>query len=294
MLSQPSLQAVLQLCRVSNAPTVWSNVLAAWFLSGGTFEPALGLMLLGATALYFGGTTLNDAADADFDRQYRPERPIPSGVFSRGQVTALGLGWMLLGSVLTLLAGGGWILLVILIACVLSYDLVHKRTTWAALLMGGGRASLFLLAASPHEFAFDTSTVLLAMWGTTHFIYITGLTWRAASESGPIEHKFPRLQSLLLATPLGTTLLGFLLAAGGLVSLIFGVGLAVWTIPAWPMRVGGGEGAMPPYKSIPRLLAGIVLIDGIALCWISPVIALGVVAILFPFALAMQKRIAAT
>src|SRR5258706_9705876 len=73
------LHTLLVLGRVSNLPTVWSNCLAGWWLSGGGNYWKLPLLLLGMSALYTGGMFLNDAFDADFDRQRRPSRPIPSG-----------------------------------------------------------------------------------------------------------------------------------------------------------------------------------------------------------------------
>ena len=77
---QRSLRALLVLSRVSHLPTVWSNCLAGWWLGGGGNFAKLPLLFLGVSALYTGGMFLNDAFDADFDRQrrnnvqYRPVR----------------------------------------------------------------------------------------------------------------------------------------------------------------------------------------------------------------------------
>ena len=82
-----ALRAWLILGRVSNLPTVWTNVLVAWLLSGGAFtwSAALSWMLAGASLLYVGGTTLNDFFDVAFDREFRKERPIPSVCFRGGR-----------------------------------------------------------------------------------------------------------------------------------------------------------------------------------------------------------------
>ena len=75
----------LRLGRVSNLPTVWSNVLAALALSGGLSQaagiPALHVALLAAafSLFYVGGMYLNDAFDRHIDARERPQRPIPSG-----------------------------------------------------------------------------------------------------------------------------------------------------------------------------------------------------------------------
>src|SRR6478736_6052578 len=75
-------RALLVLGRVSNLPTVWSNCLAGWLLGGAETPAVLPRLLIGASLLYVAGMFLNDAFDIEFDRQFRPERPIPSGAIS--------------------------------------------------------------------------------------------------------------------------------------------------------------------------------------------------------------------
>lgn len=283
--------AILTLCRISNAPTVWSNVLAGWFLAGGGFEWRLPVMLLGATALYCGGTTLNDAFDAAFDRRYRPERPIPRGVFTRTQVWAIGVGWLVPGSLLALFAGGAELLLLALLACIVGYDWLHKRKRQADLLMGGGRASLVLLAGSAN----GLGSFPLWVWAAAHLSYITGLTWLAAGESGPRPKADQRReQTLLLLSPLAATLVLILLwRADGLAyppAIALAAFFLAWIAPALPAR---GD-PMPAPRGIPRLLAGIVIIDAIALCWANPPLAVLVVLVLLPLTRMLQQKIAAT
>lgn len=83
----------LRLGRVSNLPTVWTNMLAGVVLAGGGVLEVQSLGLLLALSLFYvGGMYLNDAFDAEIDARERPERPIPSGRVSRGFVFALGFG----------------------------------------------------------------------------------------------------------------------------------------------------------------------------------------------------------
>src|SRR3989475_11541844 len=121
------LRTLLILGRASNLPTVWSNCLAGWLLGGGGEPWRLALLCLGATCLYLGGMYLNDAFDAQFDQQHRPERPIPSGTITAAAVWKLGLTWLL----------GGWIVLAtigpvtaglaaLLALNILLYDALHK------------------------------------------------------------------------------------------------------------------------------------------------------------------------
>lgn len=143
-------RAWLELARISNLPTAWTNVLAGWLLVGGQVGDArLGWLQLGASLLYSGGMVLNDAADAAFDREHKRDRPIPSG-----RVTAraawLGGGGMLLGGgfLCTLLGGANGGVTVLLILAILAYDLYHKPWAGAVLVMGLCRSLLYLVAAS--------------------------------------------------------------------------------------------------------------------------------------------------
>ena len=96
----------LTLSRASNLPTVWTNCLAAWAINQSAEKivgktPAwhhfilltgeiFGWLLLGASFVYAGGCVLNDAFDQKFDRQYNPDRPIPSGEIKASTVWAMG------------------------------------------------------------------------------------------------------------------------------------------------------------------------------------------------------------
>ena len=73
--SKPSRgKTVLAICRVSNLPTVWMNVLTAAVLSGmGVELSSLSLLLLSLSCFYCGGMCLNDVFDRSFDAgDWRP------------------------------------------------------------------------------------------------------------------------------------------------------------------------------------------------------------------------------
>ncbi|HLY88157.1 MAG TPA: UbiA family prenyltransferase, partial [Acetobacteraceae bacterium] len=74
------LSVALKLGRVSNLPTVWSNVLTGMALAGAaTADCRLLILVVSLSLFYIGGMFLNDAFDHGFDAKARPERPIPSG-----------------------------------------------------------------------------------------------------------------------------------------------------------------------------------------------------------------------
>jgi len=168
------LRTYLTLLRVSNLPTVWSNVLAAVLLSGAPFSWAPFLTLLVALSLlYSGGMALNDLCDAAVDRVQRPDRPIPAGRIGLGKVQLLTA--LLFVCALALLgtlphgaggAGAGVLLTLVIVA----YDLYHKGNPWSVLLMAGCRFMVFLVAGFGVAGRLACAVVTL---GLIQFGYIT-------------------------------------------------------------------------------------------------------------------------
>ena len=91
------LRTLLILGRVSNLPTVWTNVLAGWFLAGGDWSLEIVWLAAGISLLYVAGMTLNDAFDASWDREHAPERPIPSGAIAERTVWTVGFAQTIAG-----------------------------------------------------------------------------------------------------------------------------------------------------------------------------------------------------
>ena len=97
----PSWRTYLRLGRVSNLPTIWTNCLAATILAGAVPDLIpLTLISLSISLLYESGMFLNDAFDQEFDRRYRPERPIPSGEITGSTVYKIGFALMAGGLVI--------------------------------------------------------------------------------------------------------------------------------------------------------------------------------------------------
>lgn len=181
---------LLELGRVSNLPTVWSNVVAGAILSNG--EPQLLPLLLvslAGTAFYVGGMFLNDAFDADIDARERPERPIPSGRASRGSVFRIGLGLLAFGlallaflvslglaaSPLGLLSAGA-----ATASFVVFYDRWHKGYAWSPVVMGLCRAGLYVMGALVVTERLGAPVVAGA---AAILLYVVGLTHLARFET---------------------------------------------------------------------------------------------------------------
>jgi len=212
-------RTLLDLGRVSNLPTVWTNVLAGAVLSRGFLEATSVVSLAAAASLlYVGGMFLNDGFDRHFDARLRPERPIPEGRASAGQVFGIGFallagGVMLVGLVARLrgpaLEAGSFNWSPVAWACALAalivfYDAFHKGTPLSAVVMGLCRAVLYLMAAA----TLGTLTIEAGFGALLLLLYVVGLTAVARKEA-----TVPRLRGLVGRLIAGVCLLDALLIA---------------------------------------------------------------------------------
>lgn len=292
------LRTLLVLGRVSNLPTVWSNCLAAWCLAGGVPAPRgtgvpveaawgrLALVLLGASCLYVGGMFLNDVFDADFDRRFRPQRPIASGAMDRRSVWRWSVGWLGTGALLLILLGQTTgVIAVDLLVVIILYDLVHKRLTAAPLLLGLCRFLLYLLAAS----AAPRGITGTAIWcGLALALYVTGISQLARRESTAMApESWP---CLLLVAPIG---LAAILNAGGYrtAALLLSLVLGLWILRSLRPAFWSAERELG--KTVSLLLAGIVFVDWLAVADLPRQAGLVFIP-LFLLALGLQRRVPAT
>jgi hypothetical protein len=281
------VRTLLVLGRVSNLPTVWSNCLAGWWLSGGGNYWKLPFLLLGASALYTGGMFLNDAFDVDFDRQRRPTRPIPSGAIT--EEWAWIYGWILLGLGILLLILCGKMagaLAIVLAICIVIYDAAHKVITASPWLMGLCRFWVYVIAGTTGQYGLSGWSI----WGGAALaFYIVGLSYVARRESfrGPI----PFWPLLFLAVPVGLAMLmdpGHWRKPAIWMSAV----LVVWIIRCVRTVFFGGE--IMVVRIVSGLLAGIVLVDWLAVAPQCPIGLNVVFALLFAATLASQRFVPGT
>lgn len=272
--------------RISNLPTVWSNCLAGWWLGGAGAPERLLALLLGASAVYVGGMFLNDAFDVSFDREHRPERPIPAGAISEGRVWQWGLGFAAFG--VTALGLLGWktaLLALGLVGLVLAYNAIHKRTPLGVLLIAGCRSMLYLIASSVARDGISG----LAVWsGLALGTYVVGISLiaRRESTSSPV----PWWPLLLLAAPM---VLAWLANAERWRERAFAISLllTLWMLPFLHHLLRRPSGN--PAFSVSGLLAGIVIVDWLAVAGGTPLQTLTFAACFF-LALLGQRYIPAT
>ena len=286
-MSASHLRTLLILGRVSNLPTVWSNCFAAWTLAGGGVAPRLALVLASGSCFYVGGMFLNDACDAEFDRQHRPERPIPTGLMSRSAVWAWGSGILLAGALLAVPLGGRALACALaLLAAIVAYDFWHKRHPAALGLMAGCRLLLYLFAGIAAAGA-AAPVVLTAAAGMA--AYVLGISLLARHESG--ANSPPEWPLLLLAAPAVTAGINFSAGVSGttaLAGILFITSLAFALLPLRQVKPQTG-------RAVGRLLAGIVFADCLQVAAVAPSLAhAALFAACFGLTLLLQRRVPAT
>jgi 4-hydroxybenzoate polyprenyltransferase len=178
----PSAQTLLKLGRVSNLPTVWTNVIA-----GATIANAAASLIdvavvgLAMTAFYVGGMYLNDFFDRDIDARERPGRPIHAGDISAGAVSAIGFALLAVGAVLLVRFGPLTMIWgLALVAAIVVYDVWHKGNVFAPVIMGLCRALVYLgtgaAVSGETRFALIAGAMALAA-------HVIGLTYAAKQEN---------------------------------------------------------------------------------------------------------------
>jgi len=284
-LQKPSLfRTLLVLGRVSNLPTVWSNCLAGWLIGGAGDWVVFGRLCLGASLLYVGGMFLNDACDEAYDQEHRPERPLPSNAISRQSVWLLSNVALGCGALLLIFIGRKMILPTLgLLACIIVYDAVHKRTGFAPVLMAGCRFLLYVVAGA----AAAKTAIQPVLWAASAMaLYVLGLSCLARREATGTQINGWPLP--LLVSPV---LLAVVQGGRGAGEAVLWLVLLGWVLfSLTPLRTPrpGVVG-----KVVSRLLAGIVIVDMLAAPDVSGP-QLVAFALLFGGALLLQKTVPAT
>jgi 4-hydroxybenzoate polyprenyltransferase len=243
--------------------------------------------------LYSGGMMLNDVADVKWDRANRPERPLPSGRISVPVAIAVTAALMIGGAALCVLGAAACVWLTsALVGAIIFYDFLHKPWRGSVFVMGSCRTLLCLVAASAaaeHLNVRDHHEVIakaIALGG-----YIVGITLFARHEAAP--GKSSRWEFIIARLGLGLPpVVGITYVAlhrdpvAGLfvlpVILVLGAGI----------RLAVNDKASIG-KAVGLLLAGIVLVDALAVATVSPAAALAFL-VAYPLVRLWQKSVAPT
>jgi len=294
-------RAWLELSRISNLPTAWTNVLVAWLLAGGSWHwQPLAWILGGGSLLYTGGMILNDAADAAYDREHRRERPIPSGRVGVASAWIVGLLMMAAGYAMFVYGAEAcaWLTGALVVA-ILAYDMYHKPWAGSVFVMGSCRTFLYLAAGSA-----VTGTLSV---GEHHELilkaialgaYIVGLSLYARHEAVAHQALAGAGKAVTFQSAVGTF--------GLFLPVVIGAGYGIWHRQWWPpviaLVLAGTillamrwmrEGPQSIGRAVGLLLAAITVVDGLAVSTVSIPAALIGLALIQPLRL-WQRKIAAT
>jgi len=254
-----TFSTALKLGRVSNLPTVWTNVLAAVILSGAEVSvfPVAGLLLAMSLA-YVGGMYLNDAFDQAIDAVERPSRPIPLGLVSGRSVFIAGFTLLALSLVCVVAIAmqsanvlPATISGILLCGCIIGYNAWHKNNPISPLLMGMCRLFVYStcalsISAEPSSFVYLGAMMTLA--------YLIGLTYTAKQEHlDKVSSWWPLA---FLAAPI---LFGLYFAPSSYTVWASIIVTTVWISYClrWIIRRNAGD--VP--KAVTGLIAGIALVD---------------------------------
>lgn len=255
--------AALRLGRVSNLPTVWTNVLAGAVLSGSPITPfPLAFLLLALSLFYIAGMYLNDAFDRDFDAATYPQRPIPSGAVTVTTVFIVGFLGLVIGELLLIVlgygmdGGRGWPPVVAglcLAATIVYYNLHHKNNPLGPLFMGLCRAQVYLttaLAVAPtlHDNVWWGAGLLV--------VYVIGLSYVARQEMLARLTSFWPL--VFLAAPFVYRAAG--VSRGFVPALVYG-SFAAWVLYAVWRLTGNTQADIR--AGVSMLIAGISWLDAL-------------------------------
>ncbi len=244
-----------RLGRVSNLPTVTSNVLAGVALAG-AHPPVTHIVVVcvAMSMMYVAGMYLNDAFDRDIDAIERPERPIPAGLVTARTVFDIGFallaGGLVLITALALSTGTGWSAVLSMTALgslIVLYDSNHKANPLGPLVMGLCRAAVYITAAL--AVSRDLPPGVLVGAGCL-VAYLIGLTYIARQEN---------LAAMTSWWPLAFLALPFLVAPphGGIAIVLY-IGFACWVLRCLALLR-----ARKIRDAVTGLIAGISLLDAV-------------------------------
>ena len=307
------LRALAATARIANVPSVAGNVSTGAIIalaSGSTsavshFPPAAAAGI----SLYLAGNFLNDWADRRWDALHRAERALPRGLFPPALYLATALSLIVLGLGLAATANSHSLpAAAAIVALILLYTAIHKRSAWSVIPMGLCRGLLpplgFLACMDQTTRTTDPAMLAwLAASGAALFCHIAGLSLSARRESSgnrgtpwqaapafaiaALGAAAPAVWAMLLVRALGIT-------ASPTVLIVCASSYVVWIVlcHTWLRQ--------PTARRVSGLLAGIPLVDCLAVLPIAammenfPIALLLIAPIAFPAGLALQRLAPAT
>jgi 4-hydroxybenzoate polyprenyltransferase len=280
--------AWLSMMRISNSPTVLSNILVGtaiaitmqskyWTLNL-SYDSFFAICIL---VVYFAGMILNDAFDANYDKKHRPDRPIPSGLIPRSFAWIAGL--TLLGAVSVFGIGHGAANgLVLLVLAVLLYTFLHRWFVPALVLMAICRGLVYFIVANPSQS--DDMSFLITFCLVLAF-YTAVLTCIGRFENDK-STKFTWITWVLLVSP---AYIVFAYLPNSWIASIPLVYMVYWIWLAWSDFKSNNK-----ISGMHRTISGFCLLDCVLATSLEQYVIAGLCALCFIITVAFHRRILGT
>lgn len=292
-MKRPIWNSLLTLGRVSNLPTIVSNVTVGYTLAGGVYyKTPLDwiICIVAILCFYEGGMFLNDICDYTLDLKERPGRPLPSGLISRVMASVVTFSFFLIGiglivfclpEVLPLSLG--------LVGLIVTYNLVHVRFILSPLLMGACRGSVYLIAAkAANSQVFQTAPSVLIM-ALGLMLYISAVSFIARDE---LQASLGRIQKVSGLVLLGVLFWPIVFTQPWDSFLFLGFLPICFWFAVTELQFFRGE--INPPKAVGRMLSGISLWDAFVLATLHSMSGMCLAWVCFGGARLWQRRIQAT
>ena len=277
-----TLKDHLALARISNSPTVASNVLAGAALAGGLGQPGTVLLLAVALVLFYtAGMVLNDLFDYEHDLEKQPGRPLAAGRVSKDVALTVVVALFSVGSFLLAFTGIATLLSgIVLIGLIVLYDAWHKTNPLSPLIMASTRVMVYMTAFL--AFSLQVTPSLIA-WSFLLALYIIGLTYLAKMESRPGFARYWPALALVLPAIYAALQVNAL----GLVLLLLFVSWVSFCL--YLVYVKRNFGA-----AIGSLIAGMSLLDALVLAVVGSAVGVALALLAFGLTLLFQRYIKGT
>ena len=288
------VEAYLQLSRISNLPTVWSNVLVGTAIASGTGAIDIRITLITILAIslfYVGGMAQNDLFDLAIDTEERPDRPLPSQTLTPNEVHLYITFCFTVGFALIAFTNREAILpTVFLLLCITAYNRRHKHWNASLIFMGLCRALIYYIAAAVVEPSLiNKFTIPLTLFAVLLAIYIIALTLVAQKEAkGSLGYR-RWLAWSIIAIPF---IAHFFVTHDFTPALI----ISGIVLPLWLTRSAWYSWKTPP-KVVPAILgwlAGICLVDAYFLALLNRPILVAIAGACFVVTVLGHRRILGT
>ena len=276
------LRLLLASARIANLPSVAGNVWLGVVLGVYAGDPdrpapcwmAVLQLVLSGMLLYLCGNFLNDWHDRHWDAQHRPERALPQHAFAPAAYLGSGVFCALTGLGLAFLTNlDAGLVASLIVLSIIVYTRWHKRAAWPVVLLGLCRALLpllyFVTVRTAHDLPPSTLSNIESVLAATAFVaphalalllYVTALSLAARRESTtPSTANAQPFFNGVLLVPAGLCMAAWSMRISPVAASFALLPFALWLARCLTRH------AAPPQKLVGALLAGIPLLDWVAI-----------------------------